>query len=129
MSILSTFALVTAAVVAKLRSNPDVEATKRIAELESQVENLQARLEVSLDDARRWQALAESWRARYETAVTIEQRSQQAAQQQYAAMQNQAMMNAQHNPYHQMLGQQDTLHQWERLCTCVPDRATALSRG
>jgi hypothetical protein len=62
---MSLFAFITAAIAAKLRSHSDVEATRRIAELEAELKDLQARLDVALEDARRWEALASSWQRRY----------------------------------------------------------------
>jgi hypothetical protein len=125
MSILSTLALLSTALVAR-RPEPD-----RVEELELELEGLKAQLDSVREDALRWQALAESWRARYEAIGQVEQRlnqaasaaaAQQYAQMQMAAAQNQAAMQAQ-NFYDQGLGQMNGMQAFDGFCNCVPSRA------
>jgi hypothetical protein len=105
----------TTAVVAKLRPpNPDVEATKRIAELERQVEELELRLEIARSEAN-------DWRARYEQMALPYAQAQNAALQQYAQAQLQAAMNAQNfYPFQQA---QPGLQAFDGFCNCVPSRS------
>jgi tRNA U38,U39,U40 pseudouridine synthase TruA len=122
---MSLFALMTAAVVAKLRPNPDVETTKRIAELERQIEELEVRLDSARTEAKDWEVVSSAWRARYEQAVFPYAQAQQ--QQMAAALQHQAAMNA------QMAMQANSLHQYQQgmlgaqnfdgFCNCVPSRS------
>jgi hypothetical protein len=119
MSLITTIALMTTAVVAKLR--PDSE-TKRIAELERQVEELEVQLDAARSAARDWEVLSHSWRSRYEQAVFPQmQQAQQAAGalQQYA-MQNQ--MLAQQQFCNQGLAQMPLNPGFEDFCNCVPSR-------
>jgi hypothetical protein len=110
MSILSTLALLSTALVAR-RPEPD-----RVEELELELEGLKAQLDSVREDALRWQALAESWRARYEAIGRVEQRLNQAAS--AAAAQQYAAMNAQMAAQNQMLGMQA----FDGFCNCVPSR-------
>jgi uncharacterized protein YccT (UPF0319 family) len=110
MSFAATIALMTTAVVAKLR--PTAE-TKRIEELEREIEELEVRLDSALQDAK-------DWRVRYERMTIPYAQAQQAAMQQYAAMQ--AQQNAQNaqNFYGQGLAQ---MQGFDGFCNCVPSRA------
>jgi hypothetical protein len=63
---MSLFAFITAAIAAKLKPIPDVEATRRIEELERENKELQARLNSALQDVAGWASIANSWRQRYE---------------------------------------------------------------
>jgi hypothetical protein len=136
MSLAATIALMTTAVVAKLRPpDLDVETTKRIAELERQVEELEVRLDAARQEAREWEALSSSWRARYEQTVLPYAQAQaqmNAMQMQYAAAQNQ--MAAQQSPFYgQGLSQmQRALNpDFDGFCNCVPSRSQvwAANRG
>jgi hypothetical protein len=77
MSLASTLAFLAAAVVAKLRpGNPDAEATKYIAELECELVKAKRATEAAhdqrdtlLNELARWQAVADSWRSRYDVVV------------------------------------------------------------
>jgi chromosome segregation ATPase len=101
---MSLLSLITAAVAAKLLpANPDVEATKRIAELERENKELQARLERAREDVRGWETIAHSWRTRYE--ATDLHRQHQLTN---AAMQRQYAM---------------TQADYGDFCNCVPSRA------
>jgi uncharacterized protein YlxW (UPF0749 family) len=123
---MSLFAFVTAAVMAKLRTHSDLEATRRIAELEAEVKDLQARLDVALEDVRRWEALAASWQRRYQERDLPQMQQYAAAMQQYAAI-----GMAQVNPFYQqgLLGAQNLdAGRWHD-CTCVPGRADAFRLG
>jgi hypothetical protein len=104
MSILSTLALLSTAFVAR-RPEPD-----RVEELELELEGLKAQLDSVRKDALRWQALAESWRARYEGLT------EPAMQAQAAAAMNAQMAQNQQN---QQLGMQA----FNGFCNCVPSRA------
>jgi hypothetical protein len=99
-------------------------------------------------DAERWEALALSWRERYERAIApivdrelvaqevatrqIHQLMQAQAQQMHAQMNAQMAMQAQGlgSPYQQDLlgGMNQFPSQWHH-CTCVPGRAAAFLRG
>jgi methylphosphotriester-DNA--protein-cysteine methyltransferase len=126
MSILSTLALVATAIAIR---KPEPQ---RIEELEAQLENLQARLDVALEDAhRQWE---ENQRLR--ALEVIDQRLQQMAnavmQQQYAAMQAQAAQSFYAgNPFqqtqNQMLGMQNI--GFDHFCNCVPARHDMFLRG
>jgi hypothetical protein len=129
MSILSTLALLGTALVAR-RPEPD-----RVEELELELEGLKAQLDSVRKDALRWQALAESWRARYEGLTAPAMRAQAAAMQQYAQIQAAAAQAAQAfhqgNPFqqqNQQLGMQafqdpGHTHGFDGFCNCVPSRA------
>jgi hypothetical protein len=110
MSILSTLALLSTALVA--RSQP---LEKRVEELELELEDMKAQRDSAREDAARWEALSVSWQRRYETTDPYRQHqmAQAALQQQYAMMQGQAAQN-------QMLGAQ-TLG-FDGFCNCVPSR-------
>jgi hypothetical protein len=77
MSLLSSIALIAAAVAAKLKpANPDAEATRKIAELERQLVDAQRAAEAAfdqrdslLDEVVRWRRLATQWRERYDVAM------------------------------------------------------------
>jgi|HubBroStandDraft_6_1064221.scaffolds.fasta_scaffold01938_6 hypothetical protein len=123
MSVLTTLALMTSAVVAKLRESPvDVEITRlqaKVDDLNRQLTNFERDLTIARIQADRWRALVERYQGREEQQrpagpdfTTEEMRSRLQAQyqaQQLMAMaqSQQANINAQQTQQHQALAQQN----------------------
>jgi len=146
MSVLTTLALMTSAVVAKLREPPvDVEITRlqaKVDDLDRQLTNFERDLAIARLQADRWRALAERREEQQRPAgpdfgvhqITEEMRLRLQAQfqaQQLMAMaqSQQANMNMQQAQYHQGLAQQNYFQgnlgaqaQALEWCNCVPAR-------
>jgi hypothetical protein len=147
MSVLTTLALMTGAVVAKLRPvNADVEITRlqaKLDELNSKLSDFERDLAISRLQADRWRALVERYQGREEQQrpagpdFRAHQEMRERLQAHYQAQQLMAMaqaqqmnMNAQQAQHHQGLAQQNyfqgnlgaqaqTTLEW---CNCVPAR-------
>jgi len=146
MSVLTTLAFMTSAVVAKLREPPvDVEITRlqaKVDDLDRQLTNFERDLAIARLQADRWRALAERREEQQRPAgpdfgvhqITEEMRLRLQAQfqaQQLMAMaqSQQANMNMQQAQYHQGLAQQNYFQgnlgaqaQALEWCNCVPAR-------
>ena len=157
MSVLTTLALMTSAVVAKLREPPvDVEITRlqaKVDDLDRQLTNFERDLAIARLQADRWRALAERREEQQRPAgpdfgvhqITEEMRLRLQAQfqaQQLMAMaqSQQANMNAQQAQHHQGLAQQNFYgeglpqmlgQQAQALewCNCVPARHDMFKLG
>ena len=157
MSVLTTLALMTSAVVAKLREPPvDVEITRlqaKVDDLDRQLTNFERDLAIARLQADRWRALAERREEQQRPAgpdfgvhqITEEMRLRLQAQfqaQQLMAMaqSQQANMNMQQAQYHQGLAQQNFYgeglpqmlgQQAQALewCNCVPARHDMFKLG
>jgi superoxide dismutase len=143
MSILTTLALMTSAVVAKLREVDPRDA--KIAKLKAQVDDLERQLADVERNRDTWREMAEAWRQR--TYQLVEARRPQQAAQQAQLLQAQAhqqqmqaalAQQAQPAPYWNQLGQnqasllgqiEQVFEGFEQFCNCVPARHDLFTRG
>jgi hypothetical protein len=138
MTILTTLALMTSAVVAKLHESSDVEATRlqaKVDEFERKVADVERDLAALRLECDRWRAsdfrppqllartpeLDEEFRAQQQTRALMAyaQQQTQAQQMQAQAQQMQMQMNQQ---YLGGLAQQSSQGAYEGFCNCVPAR-------
>jgi hypothetical protein len=130
MSVLTTLALMTSAVVAKLREPPvDVEITRlqaKVDDLNRQLTNFERDLAIARLQADRWRALVERREAQQRAAgpnfgvcVSEEMLRAQAQMQQLMAMAQHHQGLAQQNYSQGNLGAQAQALEW---CNCVPAR-------
>jgi hypothetical protein len=141
MSLLSTLALVGAAIVAKLKPDP-VEA--QINDLKRERDNLQKQLLVALEDAHQWWERCRNWEMRYGQAdaersqlmfALGEERTRRELQLPPPNPLNQAQLNQMHAQMNlqnqQMLASiglqaQQAFHDFGEFCNCVPSRSQVL---
>ena len=141
MSVLTTLALMTSAVVAKLREVDPRDA--KIAKLKAKVDDLERQLADVERNRDTWREMAEAWRQRTYQLVEARRPEQQQAQLLQAQAHHQQMQaalaqQAQQAPYFNSLGQnqanllgqvEQVFQSFEQFCNCVPARHDLFTRG
>ena len=139
MSILSTVALLAAAVTTKIRQIKPEPLDAKITNLQAKINGLNAgltKLEAQIDDLIRerdsWYELMQAWRTRY-YELRDAPRAQQQFQRDYALLQaHQAMQQrtgAQNLQTNMLLGAQNLQQSFEVICNCVPARHDMFARS